>query len=498
MTGRIAKGEILDKVYSLTGTPFIRLFESTKGYTALLTDEDAGKIMRSENVEKLKREGLEILPPPDFKTKRSVFVRGLDPMAGGHTAGDTKEELERCNEWMCVDEVIKIKNYTHVMKVVLKDLDVCERVLKEGFVLFNMRVSPDQLKREVFVPLLACFVCFKYEEHPTHQCPEKGRALRCSECAEEGHGWRDCRAGFKKCVNCGGPHRTMAMACPVKKRAIEEKKKAMEVVASPAVAGGRSFAAVASAAPVSCPQVTREEQLKIATIVAHSVQFEQRNPGQYERELNRMLEANGFPALKFPGRVTLAERGREDSRMSGMSARSEQSEQGFISDGLEDQPAITISHSREPGGGNVTSAQYKPAPAVPAPAVVQRKGSTGSTGSRQEAQFSTRNLIPVPDQKRRLYKAEASGIRLFVSRDMGRVAPSFEELKGLMHRGVVKFEHSLGCTDDEAFRLISSGHVAITRDSIVCVDPAAFRKKRNGNPRRTTPPEAKSARVVSD
>ena len=498
----MSKSEIMDKAFNIVGTPFIRLFENTRGYTALLSDGDAQKIVRKENVSALREAGLEVVPPPDFRAKRSVFVRGLDPLAGGRSPAETREELTRVNPWMGVEEVIKIKNYTHVLKIVFETIECADRVLSDGFLLFSMRVSPDQVKRDVFIPLLTCFTCFRFEDHPTHQCPDKGGEVKCSECAGAGHSWRECRSEAKKCINCGGPHRTLAMACPVKKRAIEAKKREMERVGPPTSVGGPSYSSVAAAAAPMTPQVTREEQLKIATIVAHSVQHEQRYPGQYAVELNRMLEANGFPTIKFPKRrPALAELGRGGTQTSEMTAASEQSGQGFISDGLSDQPEITISHSRGVSGGrdSVSSVQYTPGGSSTAGGEsLERRHSVGAVGSKGEPQLqiSTTRLVPVPDAKGRVFGAAASGIRLFVSRDAGLAEPTWGTIRKYLKEGTIKFEHTLNYPDEVVERLISGGHVQFTRENFVGVDAGTLRKKRNGNPRKSSPPGAKSAKTV--
>ena len=54
------------------------------------------------------------------------------------------------------------------------------------------------------------------------------RNVHCSECAQEGHKWTECKSEVKKCLNCGGGHRTLAMACPIKKEKIREKKERKE------------------------------------------------------------------------------------------------------------------------------------------------------------------------------------------------------------------------------------------------------------------------------
>lgn len=47
----------------------------------------------------------------------------------------------------------------------------------------------------------------------------------CSECSATSHTWKDCTAIGKRCIICNGNHRTLAMKCPERKKAIERKRK---------------------------------------------------------------------------------------------------------------------------------------------------------------------------------------------------------------------------------------------------------------------------------
>ena len=46
----------------------------------------------------------------------------------------------------------------------------------------------------------------------------------CSECAQEGHVWHQCKELIKTCVNCNENHSTMAMRCMKKKEIIRQER----------------------------------------------------------------------------------------------------------------------------------------------------------------------------------------------------------------------------------------------------------------------------------
>lgn len=73
--------------------------------------------------------------------------------------------------------------------------------------------------------------CFGYG-HLKPQCKEETK----TECSSGTHSYRDCKSSVKKCVNCGGAHRTFANSCPTCKEAIktsDEKIKEKECETKP-------------------------------------------------------------------------------------------------------------------------------------------------------------------------------------------------------------------------------------------------------------------------
>ena len=119
--------------------------------------------------------------------------------------------------------VIKIRDYTHILKLEFGTMEEANRALEGGILMFCMMVAPDQMTRDEFINILTCFKCYRMEDHPTKECKET--VVKCSECSESGHRLSECTNPVKRCLNCQGGHRTLAMACPVKKDHINKKKK---------------------------------------------------------------------------------------------------------------------------------------------------------------------------------------------------------------------------------------------------------------------------------
>ena len=314
----VPKEQVLQTAAIVLKAPFTRLFDTGDGYKAICrNNDDADKILSNLGVAEFAKIGITVVTPPEIRAKRSVFIRQLDSSFGKHTAEEIKTELEDKNEWAKVEEVIKISTYTHVLKVRFAETAMADKALSSGMTGFNWSVVPDQIKREEFVNLLCCFSCYKYEEHATANCPDKEQKA-CSNCAGTGHTFRECpNSDAKGCLNCKregreghATHRTLAMACPIKKEKIRDKQEAEKQqeanqqhstyasIAKQAVA-----AAQAAAPPPTQPttiSISKKTDYQVLVAILYSHVMNLANPGTFEREMNELLRLNNLPAMKFP------------------------------------------------------------------------------------------------------------------------------------------------------------------------------------------------------
>ena len=58
-----------------------------------------------------------------------------------------EEEIRRNHECAQEVSVTKIKDFTHVVKIEFQSIEVAERSMERGFLLFCMHVTPDQITR---------------------------------------------------------------------------------------------------------------------------------------------------------------------------------------------------------------------------------------------------------------------------------------------------------------------------------------------------------------
>ena len=116
----------------------------------------------------------------------------------------------------------------------------------------------------------------------------------------------------KKCVICGGPHRTLAMACPKEKDAIrmvsqdqQEKKKREEMRLYSDIVK-KTVNEVTPPAPTQIILGTYHSY-KILKCIIHAHMINMARPGTYANELNKMLEINNLPTVNAPDDVPSGE-----------------------------------------------------------------------------------------------------------------------------------------------------------------------------------------------
>ena len=125
-----------------------------------------------------------------------------------------------------IQEIVKIKEYTHVFKLICKDSDTTQRILTDGLTAFDTKINTNQMTPETFTHLFICFKCYKYERYSTEDCPET--IIKCSESAQTGHSLKDCTSTNKRCPNCptsDNHHGTLAAKCPYRKKTIGDKNR---------------------------------------------------------------------------------------------------------------------------------------------------------------------------------------------------------------------------------------------------------------------------------
>ena len=275
-----------------------KLNQTNDGFAITIAeDSDLDRLFNNVTDQALLKENFSPQIPPQLKANRSILLTNVDNHISENEHDEIKEEILKHNEW--VTSIIQVHKFPsgRIIKITFSDSQQARKAQEAGLKLFYMKIPPFNIKQDQYHHINVCLRCYELDSHNTYQC-RKGKEYKiCSECSEEDHTHRTCKANFKKCVNCGGEHGTMSMRCPKKKELINNKRAESEntTYAGTAKKGATLIPEVQPVPQISSGTYTRIIQL---TVNAHFLNVER--PGSYEEELNKGFKANNLPTIKIP------------------------------------------------------------------------------------------------------------------------------------------------------------------------------------------------------
>ena len=216
-----------------------------------------------------------------------------------------EEELVSENNFLNdgIDNIFKIPK-TRIIKITFNSSITAKKATEHGLLAFHMSIPHFNIKIEEYIPILTCIRCYAIEEHQTNKCPKEKDYLACSECASEHHSWKNCTSSFKRCINCGGDHRTLANKCPLRKKVNEEKRKeklaAKTRTYSQATQKPNPITLQNTTNPPSWSFIDKDTNIKIASCMMHAHFLNSLNPGCFNEELNKLYKVNNLSSIIIP------------------------------------------------------------------------------------------------------------------------------------------------------------------------------------------------------
>lgn len=470
----VEKTKILELAYGKIKVPFTRIFNTNEGYKAICRNEqDVDRILSKDAREELQRIGVQVLTPPGIKSKRTIFIRQLDYNIGSKSVEEIKYELERVNEWLKIEEVIKIKDYTNIMKIRLEESSMVEKALQKGLLAFNMAISSTQIEQEQYIHIETCYNCYAMEDHQTKDCPHTGLKV-CSECSETGHTFKECTNTEKACLNCkkvgnSGTHRTLAMTCPQRKKIINDKinQKKQQTTSS----DEKTYADIARRTVQEMKQnenktniiLSEQKHTKILISIMHAHVLNLCNPGSYRTELNKMLVENDLPSMWFPDDP-------DSSKLLGASSTTTTIQEVQTPTEMVNHQKPAEYHTRDP-----------------------RLQTRNLEETNNEEIDTTPDPTPELDTpKRPTYPETASDIGLKIhltgKNTMPTIDPPIEYILQHIQRGNFKWTYTDTRYQEDLIRqMISINKIKISKEDFKRVDEGSFRKIRNGLNDRSPP-----------
>ena len=287
--------------------PLTGLKDQRVGFNAFTEHQhEVDKLLTRESQDILLTIGLTARLPPKIKADRSLICKQIDEMVGRRSADELGKEIRRCNQGMEVEEVIKFGEVTHSFKIQFSTIEQAERAQARGIIAFNMKIASHQIHKEIFTDVLMCFKCYKLDSHTSDKCPTPNIRI-CSECSGN-HLFSECKETQKKCLNCGGPHRTMAWSCRMKKEVAARKRD--ETKRRETNKTEKTYAQIAERAVEKVTEqakqikegrnILEETGLRALVMVMDAHVHNIIEPGSYSKRLNLILKANNVAPINIP------------------------------------------------------------------------------------------------------------------------------------------------------------------------------------------------------
>ncbi len=257
-----------------------RIITTNDGFVVITVNEHhADSIFKAEaRQEHITREFQPVMPP-ELNAKKRIIIPRVDDLIYEWSSADIEQELIRKNTWIGgeLESVFKFPN-SPTIKIIFTQTALATKCTEIGLKAFNISIPPPthEIKPETYIPIKSCMKCYTLEDHFTSECLKSKEYKVCSECSSEGHVWHQCKEEYKKCINCGEAHSTMAMKCNERKEILKEKRTQLNEGQKMSYADVSQVTLPPRMPSFKIPQITKEV-LKINICVAHAQAKNQEN-----------------------------------------------------------------------------------------------------------------------------------------------------------------------------------------------------------------------------
>lgn len=299
--------------------------DTNAAFYVIAEDEMIEKLMAQDCRNIFNQNKFEIQDPPEYNAMRTVVIKKVDRQIAEYDREEIKTSIERENSWAKIDEVVKLPNTDTIIKIRFQTTQMAKKATDSGLFILFQSIPPETIEKEFFFSLIPCYRCYEYN-HIIKDCPRSEQYKVCSECAAEGHTFRNCSETNKKCLNCNEDHRTLAARCPKRKQILKEKEKQERATARNRSATRtshpqqQSYAGMAAssnrpagAGSANDARTFYPENLfnslppnaaaTIMSAILYAYTREAAEPGTFQAVMDDMYTLNNIPKVIFPSDV---------------------------------------------------------------------------------------------------------------------------------------------------------------------------------------------------
>lgn len=502
-----------------------RIIVASDAFIIITNDEaDLDRLFNGTTDQYLQNNGFEPVLPPELKAKRSIMVFNVD----NHIFSNEKEEI--ISETMDrnaftnnqITDLVKISNNNNKnIKITFTKTNIAKRATETGLRMFSMSISPHQIEQDKYIEIKSCMRCYIIEDHNTSECPRPRDYKLCSECAEEGHIWRNCPNNYKKCINCHGEHRTLAMKCQKRKDVINQKRKDERE--------NTTYSNVTKRNTNTQHQQINYSGMPVISPSSHQLSYDcfmyahminAGKPGSYQVEVNNIRKMNNLPPIKTPDNppsllILKVMSNQTNTHLVTTTEETNTSSEGASAIITRENETIEEQMDSVEEAGTDVSRGFE------APEVLREATATqGKSKKRIEEQFdsvdeagpdvSRASETPevlhetITTQGKRKYgmRGEDIGLMIYTKQAVGW--PKKDDFsKQVLLQGIKDRKYKYTYTnkdlkDEDIINMIQNKILDVTKYCFAQVDNSTYSKIRSGLTEERTPPPSKEARIRKD
>lgn len=520
------KNDLSGIIHEKLKIKYSRIMEAGDSFVVVCLDElNVDLLISANSIATLKRQHYEVVLPPHLRARKCVICRNLDSDLHNWSEERLHEDLENRNEWAKIEQVTKLKNIPHMIKIRFSEIAMANKACDAGLALHSTHLGTNQIEHEDFIPITPCWHCYKYD-HSSTDCPLQN-IKHCSECAAVGHTFRECNNRENpKCLNCEGNHRTLAAICPIRKALIKEKREEKKQSKKTFAEQNRTYCAVAKLSTEipkaiksqkpeqTVLQITNTMSQTIVVIIVEAHLHNMINPGTFNQRVNQLLHLNNLPQVNMPDNAPsselfniitqLPEYAQEDNQEEEMPSDDSNTEVEIAHSATTDE--TTTSHQTDAA---VTTPRRAPQTQPAQPQRQQQQQHRQQQKQRQQTQQQQEIAVRPKEQRQRTQKPEPLapppsperqtrqrqdhdlGLKFYTYKNSGvleTMAP--DPLYRTIREGKVKYTYLLDLVSEaDIINYIKDGTLNTEQNKIRSVENPVFKKIRNGL-QKGSPPEA--------
>ncbi|KAK7085198.1 Pre-mRNA-splicing factor ATP-dependent RNA helicase PRP16, partial [Halocaridina rubra] len=99
--------------------------------------------------------------PPELNSQKTVVLMGMDPYVTGHDNEEVKMKVERLNENIKVESVIRSLTTQRILKVRLQAISMTTKIRRSSS--FYTKINPRDVENEIFININSCLMSYSLD-----------------------------------------------------------------------------------------------------------------------------------------------------------------------------------------------------------------------------------------------------------------------------------------------------------------------------------------------